>query len=200
MKTIISFLSLLLVCVHSLQAQTNYYKETQVLKGEGYEYQCNVQYGGLVMLGNRENRYSYEDVVYKTTGKIFDDGSLLSDKNNIPVIEPNPEMLDEANNIINKAFTQKEALGFGDKKLTITMYIDSNTGKISEVYFSFLYLNPYAYIPVSTYRNIEVQLKQNIHFTPSELGRQLKVIMISWAHKPTGYLGTPEPITPPSNP
>ena len=45
-------------------------------------------------------------------------------------------------------------------------------------------------------REIEVKLKEQIHFKPGEVGKQLNYIMLSWRQKPQGKL---PPLPPPGS-
>ena len=191
MKTTIFYVALLFACVTTSQAQTNYYKESKTFKEEGYEYQCDVQHTILVTLYNKADNYSDDDVVYKATGEVFNEGPLITSADKLPVVEPATEMLSEAKAIVGSAFTVDEAKIFGNKEMIITIYIDSDKGDVIGVHFFFSNRTGYASVPVSKYREIELKLKENIHFTPTELGRQLKVIMIGWSQRPTGYIELP---------
>ena len=186
MKTTIFYVALLFACVTTSQAQTNYYKESKTFIEDGYEYQCDVQYTIDVTLYNKEDNYSDDDIVYKATGETFDEGSLVSSADNLAVVEPATEMLNEAKSIVSSAFTVDETKKFGKDKMIISLYIDSDKGDVIGVHFNFLNIQGYANVPVSKYREIELKLKENIHFTPTELGRQLKVIMIGWSQRPAG--------------
>ena len=66
------------------------------------------------------------------------------------------------------------------------MFLDPETGKVAEVRFNFATFSPYAKVPLSVYRNIEVQLKENISYTPTTVGKQLNYIMLSWSQTPIG--------------
>lgn len=196
MKTKIFYLALLFACVTTSQAQTNYYKETKTFKGEGYEYQCDVQHTILVTLHNKADNYSAKDIVYKETGETFDDGSLITGADDLAVVEPAKAMLDGSQDIVSSAFTEDETEKFGDREMIITLYIDSDKGDVIGVHFNFSNRTGYANVPVSKYREIELKLKKYIHFTPTELGRQLKVIMICWSQRPGVFKLPPSPLRP----
>ena len=65
----------------------------------------------------------------------------------------------------------------------ITMFIDPNTGKIAEVNYKFTCMNPYATIPISVFRQIEVELKKYVWFVPTELGKRRNYIIVGWRHE-----------------
>ena len=191
MKTTIFYVALLFACVTTSQAQTNYYKEDKIFKEEGYEYLCDVLEGArYVTLCNKADKYSQDDVVYKSTGEPFS-SPMWQGKRGLFVIEPAPTMLNEARQVVGSAFTVDEVKKFNGHNLSIILFIDSDKGNVVGVHFNFLNIQEYANVPVSKYREIELALKENIHFTPTELGRQLKVIMIGWSQRPTGYIELP---------
>ena len=70
------------------------------------------------------------------------------------------------------------------KELIITMYIDPDTGKIADVEFIFTNFNPYATIPISVYRKIEVEIKKNIWFNITPDGKRFNYIMLWWGQEP----------------
>ncbi|MCS2440438.1 DUF5043 domain-containing protein [Bacteroides uniformis] len=51
-------------------------------------------------------------------------------------------------------------------------------------------------MPLHVYREIEVKLKEQIHFKPIEEGKQLNYIMLAWMQKPQGKL---PPLPPPGS-
>ena len=60
------------------------------------------------------------------------------------------------------------------------MYIDTNTGKVTEADFNFLATNPFATIPISVYREIEIELKKNIWFTTTAEGKRMNYLVRMW--------------------
>ena len=75
----------------------------------------------------------------------------------------------------------------GKREVMITMLLSPNTGKVMEVNFNFSTLShtPKCHY---MYREIEVKLKEQIHFKPIEEGKQLNYIMLAWMQKPKGKL------------
>ena len=82
--------------------------------------------------------------------------------------------------IVNNAFSAGEKQRTRGYELRISMYIDSNTGKVREVDFTFLAGNPFATIPISVYREIEVELKKNIWFTTTAEGKKMNYLVRTW--------------------
>ena len=171
------------------------YKETKTITQLGYTYQCDVTSYKLVTLYNKENKWTYEDQIYKDTGKFYAP-SIYEEKKLNPIID-DEEMTRKVLSIVDNAFTKDMAKQLGKERLVTTMYLDPNTGKVVEVCFIFTTFSPYAKVSVSAYRNIEVQLKEKISYTPTSVGRQLNYIMLSWDQKPKGAYELKGEIVPP---
>jgi hypothetical protein len=117
-------------------------------------------------------------------------------RNEKKVIEYNSSMSKQADFIVDEAFTKAMADELGKREFTITMLLSPDTGKVMEVNFNFTTFSPYARVPLHVYREIEVKLKEQIHFKPGEVGKQLNYIMLSWRQKPQGKL---PPLPPPGS-
>ena len=63
------------------------------------------------------------------------------------------------------------------------MTIDPATGKVIEVDFRFYRSEAFATIPVTTYRKIEQDLKNQVWFTVTPTGKQLKFVICGWMHE-----------------
>jgi hypothetical protein len=169
--------ALLLFVSHAFMAQTYYYNETKTFYENGYTYQCDTDMRtARVTLYNKESKYTYERLVFK-------DGS---DANGAMVfhgmrpLENDDWTYQTGVSIVDKAFSAEERKRVAGKELVVTQLIDSSTGKVIEVYFNFIYTAPFATIPVSTYRKIELELKEKVWFTPTADGKRMKFIMNSW--------------------
>ena len=168
------------------------YKKTTTFEVDGYTYQCDVDDGSqFVTLYNKENKLTYKDIVYKATGKIY-----IGSWNEKKVIEYNSSMSKQADFIVDEAFTKAMADELGKREFTITMLLSPDTGKEMDVNLNFTTLSLYARVPLHVYREIEVKLKEQIHFKPGEVGKQLNYIMLSWRQKPQGKL---PPLPPPGS-
>ena len=168
----------------------NYYKKDTTYVMEGYSYRCEGKTGN-VSLYNAENKWANERQVYKSTGKVFDFGFGEVEKYN-PIID-SYAMDIKVLNIVDYAFTKDFVKTLEDyEKLNVVMYLSPETGKVEEVKFWFVYLDPFATIPISTYRNIELKLKEQISYTPSEIGKQLNYIMLSLMRRPVGAHPAPD--------
>ena len=149
---------------------------TATLQGDGYTYVKRYKHA-LVELYNSENSYVDVPLVYKSTGERppFD----LREQR----VEEDGWSHDMTMSIINGAFSRDQKLLVSDRKLGIAIYINSTTGRISDVRFVFLERGPFSKIPLSVFREIEVKLKDEIYFTLTETGRNVNYVFFYWNHE-----------------
>lgn len=171
---IISFI--LAFCAVYTTAQTNYYTETKTFREDGYTYQCDMLSGERVKLYNKENKLTYVRQIFKDTKEVpgfgFDFDDVVEDTWTKP----------KSLSIVNNAFTAAQKQRMKTQSLGICMYISPETGEVVEVAFSFTTFSPFATIPVSVYRKIEVELRQQIRFIPTKDGKRLNHLMRFWMH------------------
>ena len=193
MKTIFTFLFLSLCCncIH-LTAQTNYYPETKTFHENGYTYQCDVNEASMVSLYNAECTYYKTEQIDLTTGKRYE---FTPGK---PPLDREPYTKPKCFAIVNKAFPPEVKARINGRELTIVLYIESATGKIADVVFNFTtgkLAEIYTQVPVSVYREIEVELKKNVRFTPSAVGKKQNYIFMFWTQDPNVTIKS-TPLTP----
>ena len=162
--------------------RTYYYNDTKTFYESGYTYQCDVDktIGGMVTLYNKDNIYTYEPLVFEDTG-LDAGGSIFI--NGMKPLEDDNWTRQACRDIADRFFSFDERTRVQRQEYGITMIIDSSTGKVIEVEFRFMYNRPFATIPVSTYRQIELELKNNIWFTPTDDGKRMRFIMRGWRHE-----------------
>lgn len=196
MKTLLLFFFSILVLGLEAFAQLsdlvvpNYYRKDTIYVMNGYRYSCKGTKGSVTIYNaDYQNQWENKRQVYKETGKRFDFGFGDIDKYN-PIID-DFSMDQKVLDIIDNAFT-KEFVGYLDEHecLTVTMFLNSETGRVEEVSFWFIPNSAYASLPISTYRKIELQLISEISYIPSEIGKQLNYIMLSLRRKPLGAVST----------
>lgn len=173
MKIFIILISTLF-CVSYLSAQTYYYSTNKIFYENGYTYQCEVQPSKLVRLYNKDNKLTHTKWLYKDTGK------EPPFPYNIDDVKDDTWTKRKCYSIVNDAFSTVEKQRTRGDELGICMYIDSSTGKVVEVDFDFLSIDPFATIPISVYRKIEVELKQNIWFIPTVEGKRMNYLVRMW--------------------
>lgn len=163
-----------------------YYSKDTVYVMNGYSYCCEGKTGNVTLYNaDYQNNWVKKKQIYKETGKRFDFGLGDIDKYN-PIIDDlnmNQKVFDIIDNAFAKNFVEYLK---DDELLNVVMYLNSETGKVEEVKFWFIDLDAYATLPISTYRNIEVQLINEVSYTPSAIGKQLNYIMLSLMRRPIG--------------
>jgi len=175
-KIIISVIICTLFPFSKSMAQTYYYNTTKTFYENGYIYQCDVPEHNLLTLYNASNIYTYQDMYY-SNGNVY----RYNGRNN--TVEDDTWTKPKCFSIVNNAFTPAEKARVLGEKIIITLIMDSQTGKIIEVNFQFLKHDPFATIPVSVYRQMELKFKSDIWFMPTAEGKKLNYIMHTWVHK-----------------
>lgn len=161
-------------------SRKGFYESTRTFNEEGYVYQCDVDEKiGFVRLYNKENKLTY--VLQRDSTKAAPTPAFYSYKGKV---EDDDWTGSKRIEIVNDAFSRLEKKRLKDSKFTILLYIDPNSGKISEVQFQFSSFWPCATIPVSVYRKIETELKKNIWYTPTAEGKKLNYILVGWRQQP----------------
>jgi hypothetical protein len=165
--------------ISNIDAQTSL-NTTKTVYEDGYTYQCDKQPWGVIYLYNKNNQYTYTECTYK-------DGSKLSKEistGKVATLEKDAwTKRTKCESIVDSAFSKDDAAKVKGYELGIDMIISPETGKVIEVYFLFHYAEPFATIPVSVYRKIELALKEQVWFTPTATGKQLNILGIRWNQK-----------------
>ena len=174
MKTYILTI-LLLLTANSLFSQTNYYTETKTIHENGYTYQIYRCESGFIDVYNKENKWINKKQTYKSTGEYFDMpdyGLELLDYNAyISARKILFAILEE-----NLSFEENENPASEKQTCFISFYIDSETGKVDDVRFSFHRTSWYINIPISVFRNIELRIKEEVHFVVTDEGKKINYI------------------------
>lgn len=163
----------LLFCDFNMNAQ-NYYSTTKIISGNGYSYKCDVVKSFLITLYNSKDnsRLVYDSPVVKSTGKVFTDYDFtdLTELKQDNIMDPKIE------SIVNSAFSPSQKQLVKEEELSVNMCINTTTGKVDVVYFEFIMSSHYISIPLSVFRQIEVEIKKNIWFSITEDGKKLDFI------------------------
>ena len=189
MKRHIIYLCLLL-CVTSICAQESYYNETKTFVEDGYAYQCDVEKPGvMVYLYNRDCKdvYTKQETVIQNT---YEDSILaLPDPEGCFLLTDVPLQIEKKEpypieeDFICTLFPEEEKQRVKGYSLGIVLHINPNSGKIDGVIFNFLNDQPFATIPISTYRKIELKLKETMIYTPTSYGKRQNYIFQGWVQK-----------------
>lgn len=160
-----------------LSAQTKYDSTTKIFNENGYSYQCDVDIAKGVTLYNKENQLTYAKWLFKDTGKEPPMPYNIND------VKDDTWTKRKCYSIANNAFSVTEKERTKGRELDICIYIDSETGKVTEVDFYFTTVSPFATIPVSVYRKIELELKKNIWFVPTAEGKRMNFLVRMWSQE-----------------
>ena len=166
---------------YGVGAQTHFYNETRTFYGRGFVYQADVKYGDVTLY----NRDAGNFIGVLQTHR---DGSFIcgEDRRRYGVVEwaTNVPMMHLAERIVIEAFTPAERLRLNElepwERLWLRLIICSDTGRVKEVHFRFFYDSSFATIPVSTFRRMEVAIKEQVLFIPTDFGRSLNFISAGW--------------------
>ena len=174
MRTLFLTIALLFVA-NSLFSQTNYYTETKTFYEDGYTYQVDRCESGNIDVYNKDNKWINKDQTYKSTGEYFempDYGlELLDNKSYRAMRNVFYNVLEEIlSKTENKSIINEEQICF------INFYIDSETGKVDDVRFSFHRTSGYVNIPISVFREIELKIKDLLTFVVTEEGKKINYI------------------------
>lgn len=155
-------------CALFAYGQKSLYEEYKIFNEDGYTYISDPQPGGFVNLYNKNNKWVNTCPKYKDTGEDLEFG--------VNTLEYDMNMKKVIQTVIYNAFTTEQIKMLKGYRLFTIMSLNSETGKVEEVYFSFKYYQPYARIPVSVFRKMELELKEKVRFQPTEEGKKLDYI------------------------
>ena len=181
MKTLkILLITASLFVISGAMAQTYYYNKSTTFKQTGYTYRCNTLNWGYVTLSNADNIYTDANFMYKDGSPVTDTKILQGD---VTLIADDNWTKQKCMSIVDNAFSTAEKARIKGESFMVIMTIDPDTGKVIEVDFKFYRNEPFATIPVTTYRKIEQNLKNQVWFTITPTGKQLKFIKRGWMHE-----------------
>lgn len=181
MKASIYFCIFIICLCSRTSAQTNYYAETKTFHEDGYTYQCDVNKASVASLYNAECHY------YKTEQIDLRTGEKYKFLPGLQPLEKENQTKPQCFAIVNRAFPPEIKTKIKHIELCIALYINPATGQIADVVFRFPTLTsiaPYTLVPISVYREIEIELKKSVRFTPSAEGKNLNYISMFWRQDP----------------
>jgi hypothetical protein len=171
MKTI---KTLMLMCIVTLFAISgtaqNYYAPNKVINGNGFTYICHKKRGALYTLCNQQNVWTFKPRTMKDGSPIRYEGIEIG-------AEPEPWI--STDELATKMFESfKSCLTPADQQLVkgdvliLSIYINSDTGMVTEVDFEFLPSDKWAYLAPEKYYAIEQAFKKNLKFTITAEGKK----------------------------
>lgn len=169
----IILLGVMLIYSVSMSAQASYYDTEKTFVEDGYTYQCIISYGKPIIY-NERNELTDKEMTRKD-GSYWGTG-ISNEYRMAPLLEDEAQQEIKYTTILNNAFASEYKNRIEDDKLFVRMAIDADLGGILEVSFSFLKNSGYATIPVSVYRQIEVELKKHIQYPVTDNGKKMNFI------------------------
>lgn len=171
MKTLVILILSIIMGITTLYSQTNYYTESKIFEGVGYKYKCNVSSSKSVILYSCNNKLTGQFPKYKATGGLF---SYPAE--GVKLYQYNAQLEKQIRQVVHAAFSKYSQPIIVDKSLYIIFYINSESGSVDELEFDFVNFGPYAKVPVAVFRQIELDIKQNIQFEVTDYGKELDFI------------------------
>jgi len=183
-KTIISIIVSLAV-ITTAAAQTNYYPKTEdTISKSGYAYGYRSEKTGGVVhksrleIFNMDNRYLDVEWRRKDGSKPSYEDQFATDE--FPHSSTSTMTGDQFSSLINNCLSAQQKALLKGSFIDVICRVDTSTGKVADVYFSFFRLQPARYIPVETYRSIELAIKQKLSFTMTAEGQRMNYMEILW--------------------
>jgi len=169
--------------VATVAAQTNYYPNTTgTITKSGYTYKyrnerfAHVEIPDGIELYNSTSTYLDVEWAYKDGTKF----AHLFGENRPDDFSSSSITRAQTIALIDALFTSQQKTALRGKFMSITVRFNPSTGKIADVYFTFLRKDPFVNIPVEIYRNIELALKERLTIAPTTEGRRLNYIQMYW--------------------
>ena len=181
---------ILLFVVQHMMPQINYYPSTKTFYEDGYVYQCDLDESGMLTLYNKDNRFTYARYANRDGTRVSDDVLL----GRVQLIEDDNWTRRKCGEIANNVFSSSERVNVANGEYFVRLIVNTFTGKVDEVFFRFMYNDPFVTVPVSTFRKLELELKEKIWFTITPAGKKLLFLRISWMQEvsPTPQLEKPK--------
>ena len=163
-KIVLSILTCLLFCTSNVSAQTFYYTEAREFHGDGFIF-INDPMGppgrGIAHLFNKNNRWRGVPSTFRD-GRPFTRESLR----HVSLIHYDGGWNErQFAAIVNNALTSAKRERVRGGVLMATLFLCTDTGKVDDVEFSFHSRSPFGTIPVSTFRQIELEIKEQLMFS-----------------------------------
>ena len=174
-------LFLVLFCATTLSvAQKNYYTATKIFYASDYTYQCDAT-TSFIVLYNANNMWTGTNQVVRSSGEEFE---ILDENVELFTAISWQEVKNQWQTIVDEAFSDEQKQSIGETELFINFYVNTETGKLDDVSFEFANFGPYAAIPVSVYRALEVKLKEVSQLVLTDEGEKLNYVYLWFAVAP----------------
>ena len=192
----IAFLLFCLLQPFASGAQQPYlwYDQSRELVGEGFSYQCDNPYGGLVRLYRTTNIHVNEEPKYRAGMPI----PYVGYNESPALAEPPQGLLLTIDSVFRSALTSTQYMLIRDDKILIIFVLNtdtgSNEGKVTEMQFTMFpnpshFSNRYGFITISPeqFNQIENELRK-LRFTITDFGRQCTFAKVVCRYLPIRYV------------
>lgn len=167
-------------------AQTNQYPgATGTISKSGYAYKYRNAPGfdgpgTSVLLELYNSASTYLDVEWAYADGTGVPMAKLLGEDSTPDFSSVSQTFNQTFAMVNGCFTSQQKSLLNGKRMIINVRFNPATGRVADVSFTFFRDEPFANIPVETYRSIELALKEELTITATAEGRRLNYIEFVW--------------------
>ena len=156
-----------------------------VLEMDDYTYVCDTVLNfSEVRLYNIDNMPWEQDATLLSGDPI--PSKYIVDPNGMYTVKPIYSTHLQKKSIVDNAFSKEQAELLNGEDLFIFLRVSSTTGKVTDVYFKFMTWEKYTEIPLDVFREMELKMKNELHFEITELGKSLTYSALFWSQCPEG--------------
>lgn len=161
----------LFVALIPLSAQQKYYTESHEIQTDSFTYICDVDKSRTINLYNQDNVYNTRSPQVNT---VTNERAPENREGNY--LQSDNLTYNKCISICYNAIPKELLTPNGEHCFIVSLFIDSQTGQIRDVLFTFVDFENSASISPEVYRQMEVALKKNVCFTPTAEGKKVNYI------------------------
>jgi hypothetical protein len=172
MKTIKTCMLICIVALSTISGMAqDYYAPGKVINGNGFTYVCKKDIGGILLYNNL-NTLTFTEQKNKDGPPIKYEGFEFADKMEPYILDKT--IVDKMVNAITSCLTAADKQLVKGESMTLSMYINSDTGVITEINYYFIpYRNAWCRLAPEKFYKIEQALKKDVKFTMTAGGKKL---------------------------
>ena len=154
----------------------------EMVKCEEHTFVCDTLNNITICIYNSEDKYWGKEQRLVNDTKLTKAMMLGNEKFVIPTVG----QWQHLHNIVDNAFSVKMVEQLNGELLLVSIDIHSSDGTIAGVGFMFDKGASYENIPISVYKNIEEEIKNNFIFDLTSNGKEMNYNIITWLQCPRG--------------
>ena len=172
---------------YSQEVQDDFFYKNCDVKRQYIDYEesifvCDTLDNAIICIYNSKDKYwgkeqQFTDDTKWTEATLFGKGNLVKSTSG---------QARHMMNIVDNAFTEEMAAQLNETLLMISVQINSADGTVAGVGFMFNKGDEYESIPVSVYKQIEEEIKENLIFEITPKGKKLNYNTVGWLQCPKG--------------